>query len=73
MSARRETCRVASCLPGLFHLACSGFIPDCRIVGVSLEDLDRDGFQHHVARGALDQFAMRPVGEADWANFAAQA
>ncbi len=28
-------------LPGLFHLVTGGFIPDCRIVGVSLDDYRR--------------------------------
>ena len=32
-------------LPGLFHLATAGFIPGCRIVGVSLDTLDADGFR----------------------------
>ena len=32
-------------LPGLFHLAASGFIPACRIIGVSLDELDADGFR----------------------------
>ena len=32
-------------LPGLFHLASAGFIPGCRIVGVSLDDMDAAGFR----------------------------
>src|SRR4030088_623953 len=55
-------------LPGLFHLCSSGFIPGCRIIGVSLEDLDPDGFRK-IAREALDQFSSRKVDEADWAAF----
>ena len=27
-------------LPGLFHLGTLGFVPGCRIVGMSLDDLD---------------------------------
>jgi glucose-6-phosphate 1-dehydrogenase len=57
-------------LPGLFHLSSSGFIPGCRIVGVSLDELDADGFRK-VARGAVDEFATRHVTEADWNEFAA--
>jgi glucose-6-phosphate 1-dehydrogenase len=57
-------------LPGLFHLATAGFIPNYRIVGVSLDDLDADGFRK-VARGALDEFSSRKVSEEDWAAFAA--
>jgi glucose-6-phosphate 1-dehydrogenase len=57
-------------LPGLFHLASVGFIPGCRIIGVSLDDLDLDGFRR-LARGALDEFSTRKVTEADWNAFAA--
>jgi glucose-6-phosphate 1-dehydrogenase len=56
-------------LPGLFHLASAGFIPGCRIIGVSLDEIDLDGFRT-IARGALDQFSTRKVSEADWAAFA---
>ena len=57
-------------LPGLFHLVASGFIPSCRIIGVSLDDIDADAFRK-LARGAIDQFAMRKVDEGHWAAFAA--
>ena len=43
-------------LPGLFHLSSAGFIPGCRIIGVSLDDIDADGFRE-IAREALDQFS----------------
>src|SRR3977135_4303811 len=56
-------------LPGLFHLCSSGFIPGCRIVGVSLDDLDPEGFRK-TAREALDQFSSRKLDEADWTAFA---
>ena len=29
-------------LPGLYHLASAGFIPGCRIIGVSLDDIDSE-------------------------------
>jgi glucose-6-phosphate 1-dehydrogenase len=57
-------------LPGLFHLARTGFIPGCRIVGVSLDELDAEGFRQ-VARAALAEFSTRPVSDADWTAFAA--
>jgi glucose-6-phosphate 1-dehydrogenase len=57
-------------IPGLFHLASSGFIPGCRIVGVSLDEIDADGFRE-AARAALDEFAHRPVSDEAWAAFAA--
>ena len=55
-------------LPGLFHLCRAGFIPGCRIIGVSLDDLDADGFRE-LARKALEQFSSRELLEADWAAF----
>src|SRR5882757_3445880 len=55
-------------LPGLFHLSSSGFIPGCRIIGVSLDDLDTDGFRK-IAREALTEFSTRKVAEADWVAF----
>jgi glucose-6-phosphate 1-dehydrogenase len=57
-------------LPGLFHLATAGFIPGCRIIGVSLDDLDADGFRA-IAREALDKFFGRTMQEEKWAEFAA--
>ena len=56
-------------LPGLFHLSNAGFMPACRIVGVSLDDLDAEAFRRF-AREALDQFSMRKPAAADWAAFA---
>jgi glucose-6-phosphate 1-dehydrogenase len=57
-------------LPGLFHLATTGFIPGCRIVGVSLDDIDADGFRA-IAHDALAKFSTRKVDGAAWAAFAA--
>src|SRR3954454_6087624 len=45
-------------LPGLLHLSQAGMIPDCRIVGTSLEDLDDDGFRA-LARKACEQFGRK--------------
>ena len=56
-------------LPGLFYLSSAGFIPGCRIIGVSLDQIDADGFRK-IAREALDQFSTRKVKDADWAAFA---
>ncbi len=55
-------------LPGLYHLTNAGFIPGCRIIGVSLDDLDADGFRQ-VARQALDGFFIGKLTEGDWAAF----
>ena len=57
-------------LPGLFHLSSVGFIPGCRIIGVSLDDMDVDGFRT-IARAALDEFSSRKMSDADWEAFAA--
>jgi glucose-6-phosphate 1-dehydrogenase len=58
-------------LPGLFHLCSAGFIPDWRIVGVSLDDIDVEGFKA-IARSALDEFGSRKTSPAAWERFAAQ-
>ncbi|MEO8057558.1 MAG: glucose-6-phosphate dehydrogenase [Burkholderiales bacterium] len=57
-------------LSGLFHLSSVGFIPGCRIIGVSLDDIDADGFRN-IARAALDEFSGRKVSDAHWGAFAA--
>ena len=56
-------------LPGLFYLSSAGFIPNCRIIGVSLDQIDADGLRK-IAREALGQFSSRTVKDADWAAFA---
>ena len=56
-------------LPGLFRLVSSGFIPGCRIIGISLDELHPDGFRK-IAHEALAQFSSHKVHEADWSAFA---
>jgi glucose-6-phosphate 1-dehydrogenase len=56
-------------LPGLFHLTSIGFIPGCRIIGVSLDELDAEGFRK-VAKEAVDEFSTRKAQDSDWAGFA---
>lgn len=56
-------------LPGLYHLASAGFMPGCRVIGVSLDGLDADGFRRF-ARAALDEFFNRKLTDADWEAFA---
>lgn len=56
-------------LPGLYHLSKAGFIPGCRIIGLSLDDLDADGFRQ-VVRGALEEFSSRKLTKDDWNTFA---
>src|SRR3569833_1041700 len=55
-------------LPGLFRLTAIGFIPGCRIIGISLEDIDTEAFRK-IARSALDEFSTHQVTEEDWKQF----
>ncbi len=55
-------------LPGLFHLVAAGFIPAIRIIGVSLDAIDVEGFRALV-RGALDKFGVRKASDEDWTKF----
>ena len=57
-------------LPGLSHLATAGFIPGCRIIGVSLDDLTADRFREHAAE-ALREFSTRAVSDSDLRAFCA--
>ena len=57
-------------LPGLFHLACAGFIPGSHIIGISLDALDPEGFRKF-ARDALAEFSTRKIEDADWSAFSA--
>lgn len=57
-------------LPGLFHLASAGFIPGCRIVGVSLDDIDAEAFRA-IARRAQEEFGSRQLDDTAWQAFAA--
>ena len=54
--------------PGLFHLICAGFIPACRVVSLSLDQLDIEEFRELV-RKALEKFSPRKVTDDDWAHF----
>lgn len=56
-------------LPGLFHLAGEGLLPEWRIIGTSLDDLDDEGFRAHV-RGALLEHARTGMVDAGWNDFA---
>lgn len=62
-------------IPGLFHLSSSGFIPECRIIGVSLEELSAEAFANH-CRESLDEFygtskgGSRAILDDEWQGFA---
>src|SRR5215831_12444954 len=55
-------------LPGLFHLWRAGFIPDCRIIGVSLDEIDCNEFRAHTQR-AIAEVGNRKVSPSDWEAF----
>jgi len=57
-------------LAGLFHLVAAGFIPGCRIIGVSLDALDAEGFRA-LASAAVTEHGMRKFTGEDWSSFAA--
>jgi glucose-6-phosphate 1-dehydrogenase len=57
-------------LPGLFHLAAAGFIPGYRIIGVSLDNMDADGFRNF-ARQAMEEFSTRKFTDEEWGTFTA--
>jgi glucose-6-phosphate 1-dehydrogenase len=55
-------------LPGLLRLSYSGMLPDCQIVGTSLEELDEAEF-HAFAAQACEEFARRDIIDAHWDQF----
>jgi glucose-6-phosphate 1-dehydrogenase len=55
-------------LPGLLHLERAGLLPECRIIGTSLDDLDGESFKN-LARTSCDKFAHGDVVEEVWAEF----
>src|SRR3954451_9457203 len=58
-------------LPGLFHLAQAGLLPESRIIGSSLDDLDDASFRCF-ARDALSEFARHEFSDDDWNRFCAR-
>ncbi len=55
-------------LPGLLRLSHSGLLPECQIVGTSLEELDDFEF-HDFALKACEDFARPEIVEAHWSSF----
>src|SRR5260370_16632220 len=55
-------------LPGLLHLSQAGLLPECRIVGTSLDDLSDEEFRSF-ARKACDEFGTRPISDQEWSAF----
>ena len=58
-------------IPGCFHLMLAGLLPDeCRIVGLSLDELDDDGFKD-VVRQSLSEHARVDLEDEAWERFSA--
>ena len=57
-------------IPGLFHLDQAGLLPECRIVGVSLDELDDEGFRT-MARDTCREYCRWPVEDDRWNAFEA--
>jgi glucose-6-phosphate 1-dehydrogenase len=55
-------------LPGLLRLSQAGLLPESRIIGTSLDDIDTDAFRK-IARAACEEFARQPVTEEELAAF----
>ncbi len=55
-------------LPGLLRLFQAGLMPEFRIVGVSLEEIDEAGFRAFAAK-ACREFARHAFGQEDWHEF----
>ena len=55
-------------LPGLLHLFQAGLMPECRILGTSLEDFDDESFRRF-ARSACDEFSNWPISDDEWSTF----
>ncbi len=57
-------------LPGLFRLTRAGMLPETRIVGTSMEDLDDDGFRE-LALDACKEFVRGGLDPEEWRSFSA--
>lgn len=70
LGAAGDLCR-RKLIPGLSRLFRAGLLPECRIVGTSLEALDHDGFRAF-ARSACDEFSRSALTEEEWSVFGAR-
>jgi glucose-6-phosphate 1-dehydrogenase len=55
-------------LPGLFNLVSAGYMPKCRMVGVSLDDIDAEAFRALAHRAIEQHHDRRPMDDA-WTAF----
>jgi glucose-6-phosphate 1-dehydrogenase len=55
-------------LPGLLRLSQAGLLPECRIIGTSLDDIDDDSFRK-IARAACEEFSRQPITDDELAAY----
>ncbi|WP_232679115.1 glucose-6-phosphate dehydrogenase [Nocardioides sp. R-C-SC26] len=55
-------------LPGLLHLFEAKLMPDVRVIGTSLEEIDRDAFER-LARAACEEFGEGDITDDRWREF----
>ncbi len=55
-------------LPGILHLARAGLLPECRIIGSSLDELDDKGFRA-LAHSACEEFGAADLADGHWDEF----
>lgn len=55
-------------IPGLLHLQQAGLLPECRIIGTSLEDIDETAFRAF-ARTSCEEFTAERISEREWHLF----
>ena len=55
-------------VPGLFHLTLAGLVPECRIVGTSLDELDDEEFRD-LARQSCEKFSRHECSDDEWKAF----
>jgi glucose-6-phosphate 1-dehydrogenase len=56
-------------LPGLLHICLAGLVPDCRIIGTALDDLDDEAFRD-LAHRACEKFSSRKISDEQWVSYA---
>src|ERR1700712_2758909 len=53
-------------LPGLLHLSQAGLLPDCRVIGTSLDNLDDEHFRNFARKASEEFSSSHVVTDAQW-------
>ncbi len=56
-------------LPGLLHLSQAGLLPDCRIIGTSLDNLDDEQFRNFARKASEEFSSAHHVSDRVWEQF----